>query len=96
MKMSGMKLGMMACCTIMVIPLVGYFVAGGSFALSGGALSAALPLVACVGLHGAMYLFMGKSCHGDKKVNKESPTTIPVVVSKSAQKAKPHCELEPN
>lgn len=65
MKMTGMKLGMMACCAVMVIPLVGYFAIGGSVA-SGGALNAALPLIACVALHGAMFLFMGKSCHSDK------------------------------
>lgn len=96
MKMSGMKLGMMACCAVMAIPLVGYFVAGGSFAFSGGTLGAALPLVACVGIHGAMYLFMGKSCHGNKKVTKESASTIPHVVSKSSKSAQPQYELEPN
>lgn len=96
MKMSGMKLGMVACCTVMAIPFAGYFIASGSFALSGGALGAALPLVACVGLHGAMFLFMGKSCHGDKKISEDSVTTIPRVVSKSPQGAKPQYELEAN
>ena len=68
MKMSGMKLGMMACCAVMAVPLIGYLAIGGSVASGGGALGAALPLLACVALHGAMFLFMGKSCHSDKKV----------------------------
>jgi hypothetical protein len=68
MKMSGMKLVMMACCAVMAVPLIGYFAIGGSVASGGGALGAALPLLACVALHGAMFLFMGKSCHSDKKV----------------------------
>lgn len=68
MKMSGMKLGMMACCAVMAVPLIGYFAIGGSVTSGGGALGTALPLLACVALHGAMFLFMGKSCHSDKKV----------------------------
>lgn len=96
MRMSGMKLGMMACCIVMSIPIVGYFLAGGSLALSGGAMGAALPLIACVALHGAMFLFMGKTCHGDKKVQDESPTTIPNVVSKTSKGATPKYEFEPN
>ena len=68
MKMSGMKLVMMACCAVMAVPLIGYFAIGGSVASGGGALGAALPLLACVALHGAMFLFMGKSCDSDKKV----------------------------
>ena len=68
MKMSGMKLVMMACCAVMAVPLIRYFAIGGSVASGGGALGAALPLLACVALHGAMFLFMGKSCHSDKKV----------------------------
>ena len=68
MKMSDAKLGMMACCAVMAVPLIGYFAIGGSVASGGGALGAALPLLACVALHGAMFLFMGKSCHSDKKV----------------------------
>lgn len=75
MKMTGMKLGMMACCAIMVVPLVGYIAVGGSLA-SGGALSAALPLVACLALHGGMMFFMGKSCHGDKAENKADDAVV--------------------
>ncbi len=87
MKMSAMKLGMMACCAVMAIPIVGYFIAGGTLALSGGALGAAAPLLACVALHGAMFLFMGKSCHKDEKVVRESKTDIPRVAAKSIEKA---------
>ena len=68
MKMSGMKLGMMACCAVMAVLLIGYFTIGGTVTSGGGALGTALPLLACVALHGAMFLFMGKSCHSDKKV----------------------------
>ena len=71
MKMSGMKLGMMACCAVIAVPLIGYFAIGGSVASGGGALGAALPLLACVALHGAMFLFMEKSCHSDNKVADE-------------------------
>ena len=71
MKMSGMKLVMMACCAVMAVPLIMYFAIGGSVTSGGGALGAALPLLACVALHGAMFLFMGKSCHSDNKVADE-------------------------
>jgi len=81
--MKSMKIGMMICCTIMVVPLVGYFVAGGSFALGGGALSAALPLAVCLAAHGLMFIVMGKSCHGDKAETK--PSAIPVVKQKAKQ-----------
>jgi hypothetical protein len=87
MKLSAMKLGMIACCTVMFIPLVGYFVAGGTFALNGSTLTAALPLVACLAVHGVMFAVMGKSCHGDKKTKAtEEPSTVgkQAVVSSAA------------
>ena len=39
----------------MAVPLIGYFAIGGSVASGGGALGAALPLLACVALHGAIF-----------------------------------------
>ena len=60
-----MKYGMMACCAVMLLPVVGFLVAGGSIAglLQNSALL--VPIVLCVGAHLVMHRFMGRSCHGD-------------------------------
>ena len=59
-----MRLMMLACCAVMAVPLIGWVAAGGSALGFEGGLAALLPLAGCLALHGAMFLFMGRSCHG--------------------------------
>ena len=59
-----MHLGMMACCAVMLLPILGFLAAGGTI---GGLLSNSvvfLPLLLCVGAHLVMHKVMGRSCHG--------------------------------
>ncbi|RKF12309.1 DUF2933 domain-containing protein [Roseovarius spongiae] len=61
-----MKYAMWACCTVMLLPIAAFVMAGG---LAGG-LSSGLyvfaPLLLCVGAHLIMHRMMGKSCHDTK------------------------------
>lgn len=58
-----MHWGMMACCAVMLVPVLGYFLSGGGLSgLRSNALAFA-PLVLCVGAHFVMHKLMGKSCH---------------------------------
>ncbi|WP_300514217.1 DUF2933 domain-containing protein [Aliiroseovarius sp.] len=70
---SGAHLAMMACCVIMLVPVAGFFLAGGKLGASSANLIAFAPLLLCVGLHFVMHKFMGKSCHSTDK--KEENTT---------------------
>ena len=77
-----MKLGMIACCVVMFLPIIAFFAAGGTLAGVSGNLAAFAPLLLCVGAHLLMFKLMGKSCHGSEKVADpgpivERPTTIP-------------------
>lgn len=58
-----MHYGMMACCAVMLLPIAGYFVAGGTLAGLWGNVAAFAPLVLCVGAHLVIHKAMGKSCH---------------------------------
>lgn len=75
-----MKYGMWACCAVMLLPVAGYFVAGGFSAGAGNSIAAFAPLLLCVGAHFVMHRFMGKSCHGTVKdkdtATAESPVRI--------------------
>lgn len=65
-KIGMAKFGMMACCIVMFIPLVGFFVAGGTLASLGSNVTPWAPLLLCAAVHLAMFRFMGnmgKSCH---------------------------------
>ena len=81
-----MHYGMMACCVVMLVPIVGFLLAGGT--MSGLWSNAAVfaPLLLCVGAHLLMFKFMGKSCHSKEarseieEVSQTVPSTIPVVV----------------
>ncbi len=82
-----MKYGMWACCAVMLLPVVAYIAAGGSFAGFGGSLVTFAPLALCLGMHLVMHKFMGKSCHSSAK--DETPgvpqaTTVPDVRALSA------------
>lgn len=58
-----MHLAMLACCVVMFIPIVGFFLAGGAFGGAGYNLFTFAPLLLCVGVHFVMHKVMGKSCH---------------------------------
>lgn len=66
-----MHYGMMICCTVMLLPIAWFLVAGGS--LSGLWSNAAFfaPLLLCVGAHFVMHKMMGKSCHGASEEEKQ-------------------------
>ncbi|SMX49733.1 DUF2933 domain-containing protein [Maliponia aquimaris] len=58
-----MHYGMMACCALMLLPIAGYFVAGGTLSGLWGNAAAFAPLLLCVGAHLVMHKAVGKSCH---------------------------------
>lgn len=62
-----MHAGMAVCCAVMLIPVAGFFIAGGTLAGLTNNLAVFAPIALCVGVHVAMFAFMGKSCHGNKK-----------------------------
>lgn len=62
-----MHWGMMACCAVMLLPIAGYFFAGGSILGAFNNIGAFAPLLLCVGAHLVLHRFMGKSCHNEEK-----------------------------
>ena len=72
-----MQLGTWACCAVMLVPVLVFFAGGGTVSALTGNLGVLAPILICVAAHGAMALFMGKSCHGDRKVaeRKANPET---------------------
>lgn len=60
-----MHYGMMACCAVMLVPVAGFFIAGGTLAGFWQSAGAFAPLLLCVGAHLVMHKMMGKSCHSD-------------------------------
>lgn len=62
-----MHAGMAVCCTVMLIPVAGFFIAGGTIAGLVGNLGIFAPIAICIGAQVAMFAFTGKSCHGDAK-----------------------------
>ena len=73
-----MHYGMMACCVVMLLPVAGFFLAGGTLAGMWGNAAAFAPLLLCVGAHLVMHNFMGKSCHSDKAKDTIEETTEPI------------------
>ncbi|WP_236939999.1 DUF2933 domain-containing protein [Falsihalocynthiibacter arcticus] len=68
----------------MLIPIGGYFLAGGTLTGLGSNLIAFAPIILCVGAHIFMHKVMGKKCHGSKKQNDgkvQTPAILPVVQS---------------
>lgn len=61
--LKGSHLAMMACCVIMLLPVAGYFLAGGALGGLGSNVWTFAPLLLCVGGHFVMHKVMGKSCH---------------------------------
>lgn len=72
-----MHFAMMACCVVMAVPVVGFFLAGGTLGISGSSVMAFAPLVLCVGAHLVMHKMMGKSCHS--KASEHDAEDIKVV-----------------
>ncbi|MGR3436211.1 MAG: hypothetical protein ACU0CO_15195 [Shimia sp.] len=73
-----MRLMMLACCAVMAVPLVGWVAAGGLALGAGSGLAAALPILACLALHGVMFLVLGRSCHGAAKDERDNePASLP-------------------
>jgi len=82
-----MNLGMMACCAVMLVPVAAFFLMGGTITGIASMATAFAPLLLCLAVHGAMFLFMGKSCHGkaedaDAPVVREAPTDVPTVAKR--------------
>lgn len=80
-----MRYGMMACCTVMLLPVAGFFIAGGSIAGLWSNIAVLAPIVLCIGAHAVMFKMMGKSCHSSNKENVadvdvvSQPSRIPVI-----------------
>ena len=60
-----MKYGMWACCALMLLPVMWYFMAGGADGGLAQKIVALAPLLLCVGAHFLMHRVAGKSCHGE-------------------------------
>lgn len=73
-----MHCGMMACCVVMLLPVAGFFLAGGTLAGMWSNAVAFAPLLLCVGAHLVMHKFMGKSCHSDKADDTTKETSEPL------------------
>ena len=61
-----MKYGMVICCSVMLLPVAGFLLAGSTIAglLTNAGLFA--PIALCVGSHVLMFKMVGKSCHSSK------------------------------
>ena len=79
-----MHVGMWVCCAVMLLPLLVFFVRGGSFFGLQDSLGVLAPIALCLGAHGVMFFFMGKSCHGgSKSSNSNAPVAIKTAVPTS-------------
>lgn len=76
-----MHAGMWVCCAVMVLPLLAFFAGGGTVSGLFTSLGVLAPILLCLGAHGVMFLFMGKSCHGDHQSSN---------ATSSAKRAEPH------
>ncbi len=82
-----MHVGMWLCCAVMLLPLLVFFARGGSWSDWQDSLGVLAPIVLCLGAHGVMFFFMGKSCHGSGKSsdsNAPVPSKTPVSTSTDA------------
>lgn len=79
-----MHAGMAVCCAVMLIPVVGYFVVGGTIVGLASNLGVFAPIALCIGVHVAMFAIMGKSCHGTAKKDDAdaiSEEAVPVAIA---------------
>lgn len=63
-QMGPMRLGMMACCAFMLLPVGAFLWAGGSVASRSSNLTVFAPLLFCLGAHLLLHRFIGGLCHG--------------------------------
>ncbi|WP_245759339.1 DUF2933 domain-containing protein [Tranquillimonas alkanivorans] len=85
-----MKLGMMACCAIMLLPVAGFFASGGTLAGLWSNAAVFAPLVLCLGMHLVMHRMMGRSCHGKQESEEaDGAETAPIPVPVEAAKPAP-------
>lgn len=70
-----MHYGMVICCTVMLLPIALFFLAGGSIVGLWANLGLVAPIALCVGIHVVMFKMMGKSCHGSKDKTASAKTT---------------------
>ena len=69
-----MHYGMMICCTVMLLPVAAFFLAGGTIAGLWTNLGLFAPIALCIGAHVLMFMMMGKSCHNSgNKAEQEQP-----------------------
>jgi len=80
-----MHYGMMACCAVMLLPVAGFFIAGGTVAGLWSNSAAFLPLLICVGAHVVMHKMMGKSCH-ETPDNEKQTKAIPLLTDSRMEK----------
>jgi hypothetical protein len=79
-----MHVGMWVCCAVMLLSLLVFFIRGGSFFGLQNSLGVLAPIALCLGAHGVMFFFMGKSCHGgSKSSNSNAPVAIKTAVPTS-------------
>jgi len=78
-----MRFGMMACCVVMLLPIAGFFVAGGSLAGLWTKAGLFAPLLLCVGAHLVMHKLMGRSCHAAK--SEKELQAVPVLTDQRAE-----------
>jgi hypothetical protein len=69
------KYGMMACCAVMLVPVAGIVIAGGSISTLWANTSALAPIALCLGAHVLMFKVMAKSCHGSKDEKVQADVT---------------------
>jgi hypothetical protein len=62
-----MHYGMLICCTVMLLPVAGYFLTGGTISGLWNNLAVFAPIALCIGAHVLMFVVMGKSCHSAPK-----------------------------
>ncbi len=82
------QFAMMACCAIMIAPIVFFLLAGGQIGGIGDGLAVFAPLAICVGAHLLMHRFMGKSCHHEKDDEKIDAAAIKVAANDGKNQAK--------
>ncbi|MDE0240907.1 MAG: DUF2933 domain-containing protein [bacterium] len=64
------RYGMLACCLVMLLPVGGYLLGGGTLTGLLDYLVLVVPLLACVGMHFVLHRVTGRSCHGDHEDGK--------------------------
>lgn len=63
-----MYVGMVVCCVVMLIFVVGFFIVGGMLVGLINNFVVFVFIVLCVGVYVVMFVFMGKFCYGNKKI----------------------------